>query len=364
MKIGIDASRYGHENATGVEWYSWHIIQGLLKVKDKKDKVVLYSRQKLKLKGAKNKIIGGKRLWTLRHLTKVLRKEKLDTLFVPSHVLPLYLPKHSVITIHDVAFKHFKKSYSFFQYRYLDWSTKFAVKNASKIIVPSETTKKDLIKFYKCDPKKIVVILHGFKAPSMSLDHDVFKSSPALKYFGLSKKSKYILFVGRLENKKNLQRLVKAFEKFSKKHKDYNLVLAGKRGVGFNKILSEVAKRNLAQKVFMPGYVTELEKAALMKHCKVFAFPSLYEGFGLPILEAFYYKKPILASTTGATVEVCGEGSAHLVDAKDVKNMAKGLSKLVDDKGYARKLVKNGSMRLKKFSWTKAARKTLKVLHG
>ena len=178
MKIGIDASRYKHKEATGVEWYSRHIINGLLKeisASGSEDEVILYSREKLDLSG--NKVLSGQRFWTLGSLSKEMSKNPPDVLFVPSHVLPLNLPKRSVITIHDVAFKHLKNSYSFSQYHYLNWSTKFAVKKATKIIVPSEATKEDLIKFFQCPVEKIVVIPHGFEAPAEVDDETVLKDS-------------------------------------------------------------------------------------------------------------------------------------------------------------------------------------------
>ncbi|PIR55201.1 hypothetical protein COU74_02245 [Candidatus Peregrinibacteria bacterium CG10_big_fil_rev_8_21_14_0_10_36_19] len=360
MKIGIDASRYGHDQATGVEWYSKHIIDGLVKIADKKDKIVLYSKDKIKIEGASNKVIKGNRFWTLRHFSKSLKNEKLDALFVPSHVLPLWLPKKSVITIHDVAFKRIKKSYSIFQYRYLDWSTKYAVKNATKIIVPSEATKEDLIEFYNCNKDKIVVIPHGFEPPKIDTNI-AFNTSEIFKYFEINKRTKYVLFVGRLESKKNLKRLVQAFEIFSRKYKDYKLILAGGRGVGFQEILDEVMRLKIADKVIMPGYVNEEEKAALMKYCKIFAFPSLYEGFGLPILEAFYYGKPVISSNTSSIVEVA-EDAALLVNPLKVEEIAKGIKMLVEKKSYSQKLIKLGRERLKNFSWKKAAKKTLQTI--
>lgn len=385
MKIGIDASRYKHTEATGVEWYSWHIINGLIKkIFDKKkgpevenpdegqspgqrDELVLYSREKLEtevstaddLQGpVTNKILPGRRLWTLKTLSGEMRKSPPDVLFVPSHILPLSLPKKSVITIHDVAFRHLPKSYSFSQYHYLNWSTKFAVKKAAKIIVPSEATKEDLIRFFQCDPDKAVVIPHGFSAPPPIDEDKIISESPIFKYFGISKSSPYVLFVGRLESKKNLSRLVEAFAKFSEKHQDYRLILAGKRGVGFEQILKTVNGLDMTHKVIMPGYITEEEKAVLYKNAGIFAFPSLYEGFGLPLLEAFHYGKPVLCSNVSALPEVGGE-AVHYVDPLKIEEIAEGLMKLAESHEYADDLVARGSERLKMFSWEEAAKKTL-----
>lgn len=369
MKIGIDASRYAYSEATGVEFYSLNIINNLIELlKKKKNKnVILYSKNPLSIKEIKEKIINktlpSKKFWTLLKLSKEMRNNPPDVLFVPSHVLPLKLPKKSVITIHDTAFKYLRESYSFFQYHYLDWSTKFAVKNATKIIVPSEATKDDLIKFYKCPKDKITVVYHGFEPPNFTqkeIDETV-KKSEIFKYFEINKNSSYILFVGRLESKKNLVRLVEAFNEFSKIHPDYRLILAGKRGVGFEEILNTVKSLKLFEKVIMPGYVTEEEKAALYKYCKVFAFPSLYEGFGFPILEAFYFNKPVLTSHVSCLPEISGD-AAYYTDPYDVESIYFGLEKLINDQNYAKKLVVLGKERLKLFKWKDSAKKTLDVI--
>lgn len=361
MKIGIDASRYKFGQATGVEWYSWHIINSLLKEILKEDEFVLYSREILDCK-VKNKVIPRTRLWTLWGLSKEIWKNPPDVLFVPSHTLPLKLPKRSVVTIHDVAFRYLRKAYSFFQYHYLNWSTKYAVKHATKIIVPSEATKKDLISFYNCPAEKIEVVPHGFEIPG-ALHEDVFENSTVFKYFKITRETKYILFVGRLESKKNLVRLVEAFSKFIKKNEDYKLILAGKRGVGFNEILKIVDKLELMHKVIMPGYITEHEKAALYKYCQIFAFPSLYEGFGLPILEAFYYEKPVVCSNVSSIPEVGGDAVKY-VDPYDSDSIAEGLASLGEGGDYVEELIKKGKTRLSEFSWEKAAKKTLKIIHG
>jgi glycosyltransferase involved in cell wall biosynthesis len=366
MKIAIDASRYNNSDATGVEWYGKHIIEHLLPLIKSTDELTLYSRfplEGLNFTPAKNRVIFSKKFWTLRALSKEIRDNPPEVLFIPSHVLPLTLAKRSIITVHDLAFKRFKRVYSFVQYNYLNWSTKMAVKKAAKIIVPSEVTKTDLVELYSCDPLKIEVIHHGFTAPKAVDENQVMETSEVFKYFEIKKDSKYVFFVGRLESKKNLVNLVSSFAEFSKTHPDYRLVLAGSRGVGFHKIIREIKKLKIIDKVIMPGYITEEEKYLLYKYCSLFAFPSLYEGFGLPLLEAFFHKKAVLCSNCSSLPEVAG-GAAHLIDPVDVNDIADGMKKLADNKEYRETLIAKGSERLRNFSWNRAAEKTVNAIYG
>lgn len=370
MKIGIDASRYSTETATGVEWYSYHIINGLVSesLKHEETEVLLYSPRDINIpkefehpKRVTKRILPFKRFWTLIKLSLEMRKNPPDVLFVPSHVLPLLRPDYSVITIHDTAFKYLKKSYSLHQYLYLNWSTKYAVKHAGKIIVPSEATKGDLVKLYNCPPDKIEVIYHGYKVPKKV---DVKEVPENLKLFGFGEnKSPYVFFVGRLESKKNLSNLIEAFKIFSENKPNFKLVLAGKRGVGFDEIFKTVKKSGLAEKIIMPGYIEEIEKAYLYENCALFAFPSLYEGFGLPLLEAFSYGKPVLTSHVSCLPEIAKEAACY-VDPFDPQDIARGLEKIIDDESYAKKLAEAGKERLKHFSWDDSVKKTFKVLYG
>ncbi|MBT3704945.1 glycosyltransferase family 4 protein [Candidatus Peregrinibacteria bacterium] len=373
MKIGIDASRYSHETATGVEWYSYHIINGLLgeALKEENTDVVLYSRHGTKIpkefehpSRVRQKLIDRRRFWTLIGLSREMKKNPPDVLFVPSHVLPLRRPAYSVITIHDVAFKYLRTSYSRSQYWYLNWSTKYAVKNASRIIVPSEATKSDLVQFFKCPVHKIVVVPHGYKKPKDISEANV---SENLKNFGFGtltddgEHSPYVFFVGRLESKKNLVRLIEAFKDFSVGHPAWKLVLAGKRGLGAERIIDKVRELRIEEKVIMPGYVEEDEKTYLYKNCKIFAFPSLYEGFGLPILEAFAYKKPVLTSHVSCLPEVASDAAMYC-DPFDSADIARCLDKLANDDGFANELAMKGFARLEDFSWAKSVKKTFDVL--
>ncbi|MEK7544679.1 MAG: glycosyltransferase family 1 protein [Patescibacteria group bacterium] len=368
MLLRIDASRFGHEYATGVEMYSFHIIRAILReiARDKHcgiDEVVLYTPRVIssrELGGdfafCRQRVIAPGPLWTQWKLSREMLRCPPDVLFVPSHTLPVIHPKKSVVMIHDVAFKRFHKAYSFFQYAYLQFSTWLAVRCASKILVPSDATRDDLIDFFACNTSKIEVVPHGF-SPLAITPADEEKT---LEQFSLIPGDRYFLFVGRLEEKKNLVRLVRAFVKFRELHPEFRLILAGGRGVGFRALFDEVKSLNAWSSVTMPGYVTEEEKSVLLQRCTGFVFPSLYEGFGMPILEAFSFGKPVLSSRSGSLPEVCGD-SAILVDPMDEVEIFDGLEKLISGRITA-ELNDKMAAQLRKFDWDKAAQRTLSVL--
>lgn len=364
MKIGIDASRYNLSGGTGVEHYSVKIIQGIIDhFKHTKDhQLVLYSPRPLhlyKTKTIQHRIIPFPRLWTKIRLSLEMLFHKPDILFIPSHVLPHFAPKKAIITIHDVAFMHLKKEYSAFQYWYLKRTTTHAVKKASTIIVPSFATQQDLVTLFNCPQDKIVVIPHGcdFNVKKLSTEQD----TTLLKKMGLSKKDNYLLFIGRLEKKKNIQRIISAFLSFHQSFPRWKLLLAGKRGHGFNDILKNAMHDDAFKYVLMPGYVTENEKHVLLKYCSAFVFPSLYEGFGFPILEAYAYHKPVIASEEASIPEVAGNGAIY-VNAHTVGSIKKGFEQLIKNPALKETTVAMQKTVLSKFDWSKAIKKTIEVL--
>ncbi|MDX9971145.1 MAG: glycosyltransferase family 1 protein [Candidatus Gracilibacteria bacterium] len=357
MKIAIDASRYGHKSATGVEWYSFHIINHLIQ-ENKEHEFLLYCRDKIDIEEServKLRVIKNKRLWTILGLTNRIFKDKPDCLFVPSHTLPILLPKRSAIMIHDLAFKRYRDSYKLFQYLYLDLSTRFAVRFSSRILVPSDATKNDLIRFYKCDPKKISTIYHGFDSNEYLEEKDMKKASK------FSAKIPYLLFVGRIETKKNISKILKAFERIKEKYSDFSLILAGKPGVGYPEIEKQISTMKHKQDVILPGYISEEEKRYLYKNAVCFVFPSLFEGFGFPVLEAFASKCPVVCSDSGSLPEVCGE-ACMLTNNNDDGALYENIFKLIENKEIREKLINMGLNRLSFFDWEKCAKETLKAL--
>lgn len=351
MVLGIDASRYNAKEKTGIEMYTNIILDGITKKASESKRIELYvpnDKNVERFKGSKNIDIieiSGHRFWTICHFSLYLRKHKPDVLFIPSHTLPFNGGKKNCVTIHDCAFIHYPKAYKAMHRMHLIWSTKRAVQHADAIIVPSQQTKNDLVRFFTCPEEKIHVIYHG---------------SPE-KITGDKERKNQIVYIGRIETKKNLTNLIKAFCIFHTKHPEWKLVLAGKPGHGYDIIRKTIEDSSCKEAIEETGYITEEEKNRLLAESSFMAFPSLYEGFGLPILEAFAADMPVLTSDNTSTKEV-GGAAAHYIDPLDVTSIADGIEHLATNKQAYSDLQKNIPERLAFFNWDTSIAKTWDVL--
>ena len=354
--IFIDASRYNNTaKRTGVENYSYFLINILVKMTP--HRIVLISPRRIPLQ-VKQIIIPFKRLWTQIRLSwQIWRNKKINNLFVPSHFIPIIHPKNIIITIHDVAFRHLPQSYGLLSRLYLHWGTKFAVKHAKKIIVPSAATKKDLINLYNADSKKITIIPLGFKITKNTVDKK--EGEKILKKYNLQPK-KYFLYLGRIERKKNTDNLIKAFDLFVQKNPKIKLVLAGFYGKGGKQIINSIPKK-IKNNIILTGYISEKKKNILFKNALCFVFPSHYEGFGLPLLEAMHYRLPIIASKIPTSYEIAKK-NALFFNPHNVKALAKNMIDIVNNTALRKKLISFHAQTLKKYSWEKCAKQTLDLL--
>ncbi len=360
MNIGIDASRAFIKKRTGTEEYSYQFIKNLTKVDTSSHQIFLYVKNNSEIdfnlpKNFVVKKICYNRLWTQIGLSLEMKKNVIDILFIPSHTIPIIHPKKTIATIHGLEFKHYPECYSARERLFLGLNTLLSVKWSSKIIVPSENTKKDLIRFYNVDPEKIKVVYHGvsgIKYPVLSIKHD-------------NRQNFNILFIGRLEKRKNLVNLIKAFEIFKKniQHSTFNiqLTLAGKEGFGFEEIKKAIKTSRYKNDIILKNYVSEKEKEELYQNANVFVLPSFYEGFGLPVLEAMSRNVPVICSRTSSLPEIAGN-AALLVDPNDSKEIARAINKVLSDNSLRERMIKKGLENVKKFNWKKCTKETFNTL--
>ncbi len=356
MLIGIDTSRVTKEKLTGTEYYSIDIIRALSKL-DSQNRYLLYAQfdPRPRLGALPDnfhvKVMPFPKLWSQVRLSFEMLFKKPDVLFVPSHTVPIIHPKNTVVTLHDLGFKHFPELYPTEELAYHNWTMNFSANHAAQVIAPSQFTRQDLIKTYNIDPAKIQVIWHGF-------DKEKFRPNPNVK------KKPYILFIGRLEEKKNVRGMIEAYGILRKEPKiKHQLILAGTPGFGYDKIKAEIEKlpKEIQKDIIQLGYITQDEYVRRLQEADIFLFTTFFEGFGMPIVEAFACGTPAITSNTTSMPEIAGN-AAMTVDPRKTFDIASALSKLINNESLKKSYILKGRVRSGLFSWEKAARETLSVL--
>lgn len=422
MIIGIDASRANRKYRSGTEWYSYYLIRELAKI-DKDNQYILYtdsplrpdltdllneneSRQSPRFDddgyqairsphdNFKAKILNWpwKFLWTQGRLALEMLFRAPDVLFVPAHTLPIFHPKNSVVTVHDVGFERDRTIYrpkqlgpgdrksrylmdllvrTFTRGKfgantldYLAWSTIFGLKRARAVITVSNFSAREIQSVYnrvisQKDLDKVKVVHNGFNDALYKQASNMENSCDIIKKYGI--KQPYLFYLGRIERKKNIPRLIEAFAQVVKEIPDLKLVLTGAASYGFDEVNYLISEFELEDKIIKTGWVDENDLPAIFSCSKGFVFPSLYEGFGIPLIQAMACGVPVACSNAPAITEVV-EDAALIFDSQNIENMAECMKKLVKDQGLRDNLIKSGLEQSKKYSWKKTAEETLKIL--
>lgn len=361
MLIGIDASRAALARRTGTENYSLQLIRHLLALESGHRYRLYFSRPpeaSLFPSASDLRIIPFPRLWTHVRLSWEMAFRPPDVLFVPAHVLPVVHPRRSVATVHDLGYLYYPEAHRPLDRLYLDLSTRYNVWAAKQIIAVSGATRRDLIERYKVEPGKITVVHSGLDG-GLGPVEDKTLIERVKKRYGIE--GDYILYVGTLHPRKNLVRLVEAYNLLKNKTPSLKLVVAGKCGWLYEEVFRRVEALGLIGAVLFPGYVEQDDLAALLSGSRLFVLPSLYEGFGFPVLEAMACGTAVVCSNVSSLPEVAGE-AALLVDPLDVAALAEAMEQALDDERLNTDLVRRGFQQVKKFSWNRCARQTLTVL--
>lgn len=357
--IGIDASRSNTKQKTGTEYYSYELIKNIVKFDEYNFR--LYSKEPItyleKRSNVENKAMSFPRLWSQIRLSAEIYQNPPAVLFEPAHTIPLYHGKKTIVTLHDLGFKYFPELYTPLERMYHNYCMNFSVRHATKIIAISNATRDDLVKLYGAKKDKISVIYHGF-------DKERFfpaKSQPSDEIKALQP---YIFFIGRIEAKKNIKNLVKAFGRLRQDSTiKQKLVLAGRPGYQYEEIKKEIDSlpREIRKDVIELGYVYDEQVGELTRHASLFAFPSRFEGFGMPLIETMACGVPIVASNTTSIPEILSDAGL-MSDPDDIEELAKNMGIVIKNQNIRNDLIKKGLKRSSEFSWEKCARETLSVI--
>ncbi len=364
MIIGLDGNEANVTQAVGVSVYAQNLLYYFQKNANKNNQFKIFLRNKplsflpQESEYFKYIIVQGKAFWSQLFLPLNLYfQNKVDVFFSPAHYAPRFCPVPLVVTIHDLSYFYYPNEFLKKDlYKLRNW-TKYSVKKASKIISVSKTTKKDLMKFYEIPDEKITVIYNGGprRHPEQGAKRRVEGS------LNLSKP--YILFVGTLQPRKNINVLIDAFSILVKTSPDIKLVITGKKGWLFTEIFKKVTELNLEDKIIFTDHISDDELTWLYKNALCFVMPSLYEGFGIPILEAMENSCPVISSFSSSLPEVAGEAALYF-DPTNSSDLLEKINQLLINKDLKNDLIKKGKERVKQFSWEKSAKETLEIIQS
>jgi len=367
IRVGLNASKF-FDIHTGVGRYTSNLCRSLSEGKDGNDYYFyLPGRNSGAYKKDMDLVQPGERrvfmqnntlriLWEQILLPIKIRKNRLDLFHYTDHAMSLIQRMHPiVITVHDIAYIRFPDLLNKSRQVYKKYILNSSIKKADVIVADSHSTKRDIVEFFNVDEKKIKVVHLGVEnrfGPISSVEDYRTKNNLP---------SKMILNIGTLEPRKNVVTLIKAFKKLHEiGFKDYVLVIAGEKGWLYNRIFEEIESSGVEQSILLLGVARDEDLPLLYNCADLFVYPSLYEGFGLPPLEAMACGVPVVTSNTSSLPEVVGNAGI-MVDPHDINSLSEAMANVLKDKELKYRMSRDGLKRSKMFTWKKTVSEVLKI---
>lgn len=293
--------------------------------------------------------------WEQGRQPAALWRDRVDLLHAPVNVGPLVRPCFLVVTVHDLSFRLYPETFRPAQRLYQSVMTRWTARHADRVIAVSESTRADLVRLFGVPPERVSVVPNGVNATFRPLP------PPTVEAFRREKglPERFLLCVATMEPRKNIPRLLEALARVPQAPL---LVLCGGRGWYYDAIHATIERLNLGQRVRLAGYVPSSELPLWYNAATWFIYPSLYEGFGLPALEALACGTPAIVSRASSLPEVVGD-AAVLVDPHDTEDMADTLARVLPDQTLAAELRQAGPQRAARFTWARTAEATVGVYH-
>ena len=373
-RIGIDARFYG-PLGKGLGRYTQEVVDNVLKIDRDNEYVIFLSKDNFDEFQSDHphltKVLADVRWYTIAEQIRmplIIAKQKLDLMHFPHFNVPIFSPTKFVVTIHDLILTKFPTTRATTLGPVLYWlknmayrfGINLAVKRAKKIIAISQFTKDDIIEQFKVDAKKIVVTYEG--VANLSSGHDnlfAAKLDPKEILSDYCILEPYLLYVGNAYPHKNLEFLIEVFNKIHQEQKHLKLVLVGKDDYFYSR-LKQFAHEHKAEAVIFPGYVPDQKLEVLFKRATAYIFPSQYEGFGLPPLEAMSRGCPVISSNSTCLPEVLGD-AALFIDPNSGEELEHAIKQIMTDETLRQILIKKGFERVKRYDWWECARETTEI---
>ena len=375
MHIIVDALPINAKPWTGISNYIFNLLKSLAEFDEKNDYTIYTMRYDLKDLGIENDNFEYRKVpelfkcwrytiswlaWYYTGYSFQLLRDRPAVFLSPFSILPWYCPYPKIIVVYDLVPLIFKQFYSTHARLIFKGQMANAVKRADKIITISNSTKDDLVKLLKADPDKIFVVYPGYDNQVYQPVKEPNRISEIKQKYKIA--GNYILYIGTLEPRKNITRLIEAFGQLMKAgNVDHKLVITGKKGWLYDDIFKTVNRLGLNSHVIFTGYAPYEDLPLLLNGADVFIYPSLYEGFGLPPLEAMACGTPLITSNLSSLPEVVGNAGI-LVDPRSVDEISKALYQVISNKNLQETMRQRGLERAKMFSWEKVAKETIRLL--
>ena len=295
-------------------------------------------------------------LWEQFSAPFALERDKIDVVHATVNVAPLMSGRPVVVTVHDLAFLRFPEQYPGVKQRYLTAMTRRSVEHAERVIAVSSSTRADVIHFYNVEPERVVVVPNGLDPAMRSIDDDAERTSFRHRH---DLPERFILFLGTLQPRKNLIALMRAWARLDSATR-LPLVVVGAQGWMYEPILDEARALGVAGEIVFKGFAEPRDLPYWYSSATIFVYPSLYEGFGMPVVEAMACGAPVIASNTSSLPEVAGD-AAMLINPTDVEALRGAIASLSERDDLRRSMRERGFFQASQFSWKRTARETASV---
>lgn len=361
--IGVDATPLLGERS-GVGNYTARLLAAQLKIEPERE-FLLYSNRPLenlepgleRAKRISGYLPSSRWLWLQVMLPRIVNRTEPDLIHFTNALAPFYIDKPYVLSIYDATLFLYSRYHPRTRLLAIRMMLPLAARRAAAVITISQSARRDLLQILKIPPEKIHVVYGAAPQHFAPVTNAAELARIRQKY---KLPEQFLLYVGTLEPRKNLSRLVRAFGRLKAQGQPHQLVLAGPWGWAMNGFQQQIESLGLKESVQLLGYIPDEDLPGLYSLATVFVFPSLYEGFGLPPLEAMACGTPVLSSKNSSLAEICGD-AAYLVDPLDEESLAEGLQRVLSDETLRAELGEFGRRRAGEFSWERAARETAAV---